>query len=296
VFFLSLQDDLMRLFGSERIMGMMQALKVPEDQPLEQKMLSDAIENAQKRVESNHFRTRLSVLEYDNVMNEQRELIYAERMRVLEGEDLSQKVRNMVVQSVSRSVTEASAHTPVLERASAKQLSLMFQGLFIAPQEVTSVEAKLCGMSHEDASEYLTSLALRVYDVREATFTSPVMRELERVVLLRCVDNNWMDHIDAMHELRRGIGLSGYAQVDPRKEYKRIGADMFEQMISTIRDDTARNIFLVNVRQQREKVAEENPTASDGSLSKTVRKGNKVGRNDPCPCGSGKKYKHCCGK
>ena len=151
-------------------------------------------------------------------------------------------------------------------------------------------------MYHEDAADLLTKIALRTYDVREAAFTPAVMRELERVVLLRAVDKNWMDHIDAMHELRRGIGLSGYAQVDPRKEYKRIGADMFEQMISTIRDDTARNIFLVNVRQQREKVAEENPTASDGTLSKTVRKGNKVGRNDPCPCGSGKKYKHCCGK
>ena len=296
VFFLSLEDDLMRLFGSERIMTMMQALRMPEDQPLEQKMLSDAIENAQKRVESNHFRTRLNVLEYDNVMNEQRELIYGERMRVLEGEDLSQKVRNMVVQSVSRSVIEASAHSAVIERAGAKQLSLMYKGLFINPLEVTSVEEKLHGMTHEDASDYITKLALKAYDAREAAFSSPVMRELERVVLLRCVDNNWMDHIDAMHELRRGIGLSGYAQVDPRKEYKRIGADMFEQMISTIRDDTARNIFLVNVRQQREKVAEENPTASDGTLSKTVRKGTKVGRNDPCPCGSGKKYKHCCGK
>ena len=296
VFFLSLQDDLMRLFGSERINGMMAALKVPEDMPLDQKILTDAIESAQKRVESNHFRTRLNVLEYDNVMNEQRELIYKERMRVLEGEDLSQKIRNMVAESVSRAVTEASAHSHTIERASAKQLSLMYQGLFIAPPEVTSVEAKLCGMSHEDAADLLTKIALRTYDIREAAFTPAVMRELERVVLLRAVDKNWMDHIDAMHELRRGIGLSGYAQVDPRKEYKRIGADMFEQMISTIRDDTARNIFLVNVRQQREKVAEENPTASDGTLSKTVRKGNKVGRNDPCPCGSGKKYKHCCGK
>ncbi|MBR4304730.1 MAG: preprotein translocase subunit SecA [Clostridia bacterium] len=296
VFMLSLEDDLMRLFGSERVMNMMRALRVPEDEALDQKILSDAIESAQKRVESNNFRTRINVLEYDNVMNEQRTLIYAERMRVLSGEDLSGKVRNMVTESISRTVTEASASSPTIERASAKQLSLMYRGLLYAPIEATSVESRLTGMTHEDAAEYLNRLAMQVYDAREAHFGAPVMREMERIVLLNAVDRSWMDHIDSMHELRRGIGLAGYAQVDPRKEYKRIGADMFDQMISSIRDETARGIFLINVQQKREKVAEENDTGDDGSLSKTVRKGNKVGRNDPCPCGSGKKYKHCCGK
>ena len=296
VFMLSLEDDLMRLFGSERVMNMMRALKVPEDEPLDQKILSDAIESAQKRVESNNFRTRINVLEYDNVMNEQRTLIYAERMRVLSGEDLSAKVKGMVTESVSRAVTEASASSPVIERATAKQLSMMYRGLFYPPQMTTSVESKLTGLTHEDAADYLSRMAIQVYDAREEHFTSPVMREMERIVLLNAVDRSWMEHIDSMHELRRGINLSGYAQVDPKKEYKRIGADMFDQMISTIRDETARGIFTINVQQKREKVAQENDTGDDGSLSKTVRKGNKVGRNDPCPCGSGKKYKHCCGK
>ena len=296
VFMLSLEDDLMRLFGSERVMNMMRALKVPEDEPLDQKILSDAIESAQKRVESNNFRTRINVLEYDNVMNEQRTLIYAERMRVLSGEDLSAKVRNMVTESVQRTVREASAGSPTIERASAKQLSLMYRGLFYSPLEATSIESRLTGLTHDDAADLLSRLAMQVYDAREAHFGAPVMREMERIVLLNAVDRSWMDHIDSMHELRRGIGLAGYAQVDPKKEYKRIGADMFDQMISTIRDETARGIYLIGVQQKREKVAEENDTGDDGSLSKTVRKGTKVGRNDPCPCGSGKKYKHCCGK
>ncbi|MBO5973086.1 MAG: preprotein translocase subunit SecA, partial [Clostridia bacterium] len=240
VFMLSLEDDLMRLFGSERVMNMMRALKVPEDEPLDQKILSDAIESAQKRVESNNFRTRINVLEYDNVMNEQRTLIYAERMRVLSGEDLSAKVRNMVTESVQRTVREASAGSPTIERASAKQLSLMYRGLFYSPLEATSIESRLTGLTHDDAAELLSRLAMQVYDAREAHFGAPVMREMERIVLLNAVDRSWMDHIDSMHELRRGICLAGYAQVDPKKEYKRIGADMFDQMISSIRDETAR--------------------------------------------------------
>ncbi len=296
VFYLSLEDDLMRLFGGDRIMSLTHTLKIPEDEPINPKMLSNAIENAQKRVEGNNFRTRLTVLEYDNVMNEQRELIYAERMRVLSGEDVGDKIREMVKESIHRHVLNCAAESHTIEPASAKQLSLMYKGSFIAPLEATSVEAKLCGMTHEEASDYLCGIAMRVYDEREKLFTPELMREIERVVLLRSVDRNWMDHIDAMHELRRGIGLAGYAQVDPRQEYKRVGADMFEQMISAIRDETARYIFLAGVRERREKVAQESATSGDGSLSRTVRKGKKIGRNDPCPCGSGKKYKYCCGR
>ena len=275
---------------------MTKSLKIPEDEPLNQKILSDAIESAQKRVEGNNFHTRLTVLEYDNVMNEQRELIYAERMRVLSGEDVGDKIRNMVRESINRTVVAASAESHTIEPLSAKQLALTYKGYFINPLEVTTVESKLRGMTHGEASDYLCDIAMRVYDEREQRFTPELMREIERVVLLRAVDRNWMDHIDAMHELRRGIGLAGYAQQDPRKEYKRIGADMFEQMISAIRDETARTIFLADVKAKREKVAQESATSGDGSVSRTVRKGKKIGRNDPCPCGSGKKYKHCCGR
>jgi preprotein translocase subunit SecA len=296
-FYLSLEDDLMRLFGSERMVNMMESLGVAEDEPINHKMLSNVIESAQSKVESRHFQSRKQVLEYDDVMNRQRELIYGQRMQVLSGGDLKEQVETMIGSYVTASVTELAAGAAKLERLHAQQITSRFNKVFIDPLEFTSVVQKLTGMTQEAAAEELTRRAMRFYQTKEAALGSPIMRELERVVLLRTVDKYWMDHIDAMEELRRGIGLNAYAQVNPVDEYKRQGFDMFDAMVADVRSETARMIFLANVNIKREKVAKEVSTSSDGTLEKKpVRKGKKVGRNDPCPCGSGKKYKHCCGR
>ena len=296
-FYLSMEDDLMRLFGSERVMGMMNSLGVPEDEPLDHKVLSGAIETAQKKVEGRNFQSRKSVLEYDDVMNRQRELIYGQRMEVLEGKDIQASVSKMVEESIARAVIGIAAGHTTVEKLAAEQLAAKYTKVFIAPEEATSVAVKLEGVTLEEATELLQKRAAAVYAQKEQALGESVMRELERVVLLRVVDLKWMDHIDAMHELRRGIGLNAYAQVDPVQEYKKQGFDMFDAMINEVRDDTARLIFLANVNLQREKVAKESGTSGDGTLEKKpVRKGQKVGRNDPCPCGSGKKYKYCCGR
>ena len=296
-FFLSMEDDLMRLFGTERVAGMINSLGVPEDQPIDHKILSGAIETAQKRVEGRNFLSRKHVLEYDDVMNRQRELIYGQRMEVLEGKDIQDSVMKMVTQSIAQTVSEFAGDNGVLERLGAEQLAAHYTRVFIAPEETTSLVAKLDGMHEDDATELLQKRAFAVYAAKEEALSAPVLRELERVVLLRVVDMKWMAHIDAMHELRRGIGLNAYAQVDPVVEYKKQGFEMFDEMIQEIRNETARLIFVASVNLRREKVAKENPTAGDGTVErKPVKKGQKVGRNDPCPCGSGKKYKQCCGR
>ena len=296
-FYLSMEDDLMRLFGTERVAGMINSLGVPEDQPIDHKILSGAIETAQKRVEGRNFLSRKHVLEYDDVMNRQRELIYGQRMEVLEGKDIQDSVMKMVTQSIAQTVSEFAGDNGVLERLGAEQLAAHYTRVFIAPEETTSVVAKLEGLHEDDATELLQKRAFAVYSAKEEALSAPVLRELERVVLLRVVDMKWMAHIDAMHELRRGIGLNAYAQVDPVVEYKKQGFEMFDEMIQEIRNETARLIFVASVNLRREKVAKENPTAGDGTIErKPVKKGQKVGRNDPCPCGSGKKYKQCCGR
>ena len=248
-------------------------------------------------MESIHFQSRKSVLEYDDVMNHQREIIYGQRMQVLEGMDVSQQVRGMVKFEIEKTVlTTSNGHTQ-LEKLGAQQLAAHYTGVFIAPEEQTSLAVRLEGMTVAEATAWLQDRAEKVYAAKEAALGSDIMRELERVVLLRTVDQKWMDHIDAMSEMRRGIGLNAYAQIDPLKEYKKQGFEMFEAMIDDVKETVARLIFIAKVSMKREQVAKETATSGDGTVeNKPVRKKVKVGRNDPCPCGSGKKYKHCCGK
>ncbi len=301
-FYLSLEDDLMRLFGSERLQGMFDSLGVEEDMPLEHKMLSGAIENAQKKVEGRNFQSRKTVLEYDNVMSHQRELIYKQRAEVLDGAELKPQILGMVREWIAQRVTEVCEGSGAITKEQAERILRTFIGVFIFPGQVVLDSSTHPIRTPQDMTDVLTAKAMDFYEYKEKELGSDIMRELERVVLLKTVDQLWMDHIDAMQELRRGIGLNAYAQVSPIEEYKRQGMDMFDQMISDIRTQTARLIFLARVRgagPQRERVAHETASAGagDGTLAKKpVVKQKKVGRNDPCPCGSGLKYKKCCGK
>ncbi|MEA4919757.1 MAG: preprotein translocase subunit SecA [Clostridiaceae bacterium] len=301
-FYLSLEDDLMRLFGSERIMGMMDTLGVEEDMPIEHKVLSGAIENAQKKVEGRNFQSRKNVLEYDNVMNYQRELIYKQRSDVLDGAELKPQIQSMIREYVSQAVTEITQGGAALTKEQALQVIKTFTGLFIFQGQVVISAEKLASMTVADLIDLMTTKALDYYEYKEKDIGSDIMRELERVVLLKTVDQLWMDHIDAMQELRKGIGLNAYAQVNPIDEYKRQGMDMFDEMIAQIRSRTAKLIFIAKIKgaePQRERVAKETSAAGagDGTIAKKpIQKGKKVGRNDPCPCGSGLKYKKCCGK
>ncbi|MGM9655169.1 MAG: preprotein translocase subunit SecA [Butyricicoccaceae bacterium] len=296
-FYLSLEDDLMHRFGGDRVQGMMASLKVPEDEPINAKMLSGAIENAQARVEGIHFQSRRTVLEYDNVMNHQREIIYGQRMQVLEGMDVQEQLRSMVRFEIERTVLNASGGHEKLEKLASGQIAGHYTGVFIAPEERNALAVRLEGMTVQEATDWLQTRAKKVYDAKEQALGADIMRELERVVLLRVVDKKWMDHIDAMSELRKGIGLNAYAQIDPLKEYKKLGFEMFESMIEEMKCDAARLIFIAQVNMKREQVAKVTGTSGDGTVQrKPIVKKNKVGRNDPCPCGSGKKYKHCCGR
>ena len=312
-FFLAMTDDVMRLFGSERIMGMMETLGVDDDTPLDHKMLSGAIEQAQKTVESRNFQTRKSVLEYDDVMNQQRNIIYDERRKVLDGEDLREHINGMIREFITGTVSD-SLHGGSVENAEHLAETLApFEKLFLRRGEL-SMDSFSGRINSEKLSDALYEIAQRVYDEREKEFGLdpngvPVMRELERVIMLRVVDEYWMDHIDAMAELKRGIGLRGYGNIKPIDAYKHEGFDMFEAMINGIREETVRRIYTVRVRKeapiQRRAVAK-NAAANVGGepvKKKPVRKVAKPGRNDPCPCGKMKpdgsrrlKYKECCGR
>ncbi len=298
-FFLSMEDDLMRLFGSERVMGLMDSFGIDDDTPIDQKMLSGAIESAQKKVEGRNFQTRKSVLEYDNVMNTQREVIYGQRRKVLDGENLKSSIVSMIEDVIRRTVTGFTGEHDYIDPDQAREVVAKFENVFITPGTMTFTRDDLNDMTPEAFASLLIAEAMKVYDAKEAALGSEIMRELERVVLLRMVDSKWMDHIDAMQELRQGIGLRAFGQMDPVVEYKREGYDMFEEMIASIREDTVRMIFVARVAQ-REQVAK--PTSESGAAGaeeakpQPVKKGAKVGRNDPCPCGSGKKYKKCCGR
>ena len=298
-FFLSMEDDLMRLFGSERVMGLMDSFGIDDDTPIDQKMLSGAIESAQKKVEGRNFQTRKSVLEYDNVMNTQREVIYGQRRKVLDGENLKSSIVSMMEDVIRRTVTGFTGEHDYIDPDQAREVVAKFENVFITPGTMTFTRDDLNDMTPEAFASLLIAEAMKVYDAKEAALGSEIMRELERVVLLRMVDSKWMDHIDAMQELRQGIGLRAFGQMDPVVEYKREGYDMFEEMIASIREDTVRMIFVARVAQ-REQVAK--PTSESGAAGaeeakpQPVKKGAKVGRNDPCPCGSGKKYKKCCGR
>ena len=293
-FYLSLEDDLMRLFSSDRIMNMMNALGLDEDTPIDAKILSGAVENAQSSVESRHFRSRKNVLEYDNVMNTQREVIYAQRQKVLDGEDLRENMLTILKDQVDTAVAEAlSENAGIVNDDALNTLEKAMGGLYIPK------DAKLTSDNAHDLSEEIYNLALKVYEEKETAIGSPMMRELERVIMLRVVDEYWMDNIDAMDELKQGITLRAYGQHDPVIAYKEEGYQMFEAMVASIREETLRRIFLAQLRPaqeiKREKVAKETGTSGDSVMKqKPVRSEKKAGPNDPCPCGSGKKYKKCC--
>ena len=302
-FYLSLEDDIMRLFGSERVMGMMEKLGVDEDTPIDAKILSNAIENAQKQVESRNFQTRKTVLEYDDVMNTQRKVIYEQRRKVLDGENLKESVQTMLSTVIS---TEVQAHMGELKHMDAenwREVCAQFRGLFLRPDEFKFTDEELQQYDAQALTNLLQERASDIYARKEAELGEPLMRELERVMMLRVVDEYWMDNIDAMQELRQGIGLRAYGQNDPVVAYKKEGYEMFESMIAAIQAETIRRIFLARVQVgattvKRERVAKVTgeSAGSDGTVKKQpVKKGQKVGRNDPCPCGSGKKYKKCCG-
>ena len=302
-FYLSLEDDIMRLFGSERVMGMMEKLGVDEDTPIDAKILSNAIENAQKQVESRNFQTRKTVLECDDVMNTQRKVIYEQRRKVLDGENLKESVQAMLSTVIS---TEVQAHMGELKHMDAenwREVCAQFRGLFLRPDEFKFTDEELQQYDAQALTDLLQERASDIYARKEAELGEPLMRELERVMMLRVVDEYWMDNIDAMQELRQGIGLRAYGQNDPVVAYKKEGYEMFESMIAAIQAETIRRIFLARVQVgattvKRERVAKVTgeSAGSDGTVKKQpVKKGQKVGRNDPCPCGSGKKYKKCCG-
>ncbi|MDY3711084.1 MAG: preprotein translocase subunit SecA [Agathobaculum sp.] len=300
-FYISLEDDLMRLFGSERIQNMMDSLGIADDEPIDQKILSGAIENAQKKIESRNFATRKHVLEYDDVLNTQRQTIYSQRLQVLEGKDVKDSILRMIDDTVANAVHAAIGEHTVIEPSMVEQARRPFIGVFLRPEDCTFTPEECDDLTAERLTECLAAQAHRVYEAKEQALTPAIMRELERVVLLKNVDSKWMDHIDAMTELRSGIGLRAYGQHDPVVEYKREGFDLFDAMIDSIREDTVRMIFLAQVRTReepkREQVAKETAAAGadDGTVQKQPKRvGKKVGPNDPCPCGSGKKYKKCC--
>ena len=301
-FYLSLEDDLLRLFGGERITNLMDRMNLDEDTPIENKMLSKSIENAQTSVESRNFQSRKATLEYDDVMNKQREIIYGQRKQVLDGRNLKDTIFGMIRSGISNQVTLHTGEHGTLDEDGVREILGSLEGMYFPRGMVTETPAELAAMGEDELTELFFNAAVTTYERKEEAVTSPIMRELERVVLLRVVDEYWMDHIDAMQELRQGIRLRAYAQVNPIDAYKKESLEMFEEMISAIQDETVRRIFSARIKSEaevkRERVAEGivATTAGDGSVKKQPRKVQKIGRNDPCPCGSGKKYKQCCGR
>ncbi len=315
-FFIAMTDDVMRLFGSQRVMGMMEALGLDEDTPIDNKMLSNAIEQAQKTVESRNFQARKNTLEYDDVMNVQRNIIYEQRRKVLDGEDLRGYVGNMITDVIRGDVASAFGAVGYPESAGQLEEALEpFYQMFLTRGQITVPESGLSSLTVDDLSGKLRGIAEQVYARREAEFGSlpdgtPVMRELERVIMLRVVDEYWMEHIDAMDDLRQGIGLRAYGNVKPVDAYKQEGFEMFEAMIEGIKNEVVRRIFTVRVRKEQTierraaAKANVNNVGGDGTVKRQpIKKVKKPGRNDPCPCGKWKadgsrplKYKECCGR
>ena len=305
-FYLSLEDDLMRLFGSDKIKGMMDKLGMEEDEPIENKIVTSSIENAQKKVEERNFNIRKMVLEYDDVMNQQREVIYKERRKVLDQEDLRSTVMEFTHKIVDRAMSMYCPPESYSEDWDLKNLVRYCEEYFAPFGELK--EEKLADLGRDEIGEYLHKLADDIYASREEEISPEIMRELENLVMLKVVDNHWMEHLDAMDMLREGVGLRAYGQKDPLVEYKFEAFDMFEAMIEAIEDDVVKYMYRVNVVSQPmmtmddplENATMNNPTVdtTDGEAVKepVVNNGPEIGRNDPCPCGSGKKYKNCCGK
>lgn len=307
-FYISLEDDLMRLFGGERIAGLMNRLNIDEDTPIENNMLSNTIENAQRKVEARNFSTRKNVLQYDDVMNRQRELIYNQRDQVLDGDNVKDEIIKMMHQSVEDTVETYLPESETHEQWNIVGLHDNYMGWLLTEEDLQYSEDEIKTLSKDDIKADLIKKVDDLCAFREELFGENVTRELERVVMLKCVDVQWMDHIDAMEQLKRGIHLRGYAQRDPVIEYRNEGYDMFDQMIANIRDDTTRlflsaNIKVVDEQEAPKEMIESGANAaveiSDPNEEENTSDSNqthqKAGRNDPCPCGSGKKYKKCCG-
>ena len=298
-FYISLEDDLMRLFGGDRVTSIMERMDLDEDTPIESKMLSRAIEQAQTTVESRNFQTRKSVLEYDDVMNKQREIIYGQRKQVLDGMDVKGIIMGMMESAIGHQVRSAFMGQDHLDMVQCKELLRGLEGLYFTKYTVKIDESQLPTLTEDDFIDMFTKAAADFYEKKEQEITPPVMRELERVVLLRVVDEYWMDHIDAMQDLRQGIRLRAYAQTNPVDAYKKESLEMFEEMIDAMKEETVRRLYSVRLRQneevKRERVASgmtEN-VGGDGTVKKRPTKVVKVGRNDLCPCGSGLKWKKC---
>ena len=298
-FYISLEDDLMRLFGGDRVTSLMERMDIDEDTPIESKMLSRAIEQAQTTVESRNFQTRKSVLEYDDVMNKQREIIYGQRKQVLDGMDVKGIIMNMMNGAISDLVHTAFLGSEHLDMAACRDLLHSVEGVYFPKYTVKIDEDQLKTMTQQDFTDLFTAAAADYYAKKEAEITPPVMRELERVILLRVVDEYWMEHIDAMQDLRQGIRLRAYAQTNPVDAYKKESLEMFEEMVNAMKEETVRRLYSVRLRQnqevKRERVASgitEN-VGGDGTVKKRPTRVVKVGRNDLCPCGSGLKWKKC---
>ena len=298
-FFISLEDDLMRLFGSEKLMDIFNALGVPEGEQIQHKMLTSAIEKAQKKIEGNNFGIRKNLLEYDQVMNDQREIIYKERRRVLDGENMRDAIFKMITDRVENCVDTCISSDIPKEEWDLNELTQLILSMIpmqaVTPEDVDSVK------NNKEMKHLLKERAVKLYEAKETEFPEPEQfRELERVVLLKVIDRKWMDHIDDMDQLRQGIGLQSYGQRDPLVEYKMAGFDMFDEMTASIQEDTIRLLYHVKIEQkvEREQVAKVTGTNKDESATNTPKKraAAKVYPNDPCPCGSGKKYKQCCGR
>ena len=300
-FFLSVEDDLMRIFAGDRLENMMRTLKVEEDMPIESKMLTKIIESSQKKVEGNNFSIRKNTLNYDDVMNAQREIIYKQRAQVLDGEDLHESILKMMEELITDTVNKYLIDEDVKDDWNIVGLKDHFLGWLIGPEDLTFEDDELQSVTKADIISALNEKAAEIYQAKEEAYGSEVMRELERVILLKVVDTKWMAHIDDMEELKKGIGLRSYGQKNPVIEYRYEGFEMFDAMVEAIREDTIRMLLTVKLRKneapEREQVAKPdapNAGSGDGSFSESAKSARKVGDNDPCPCGSGKKYKKCC--
>ena len=298
-FFISLEDDLMRLFGSEKLLGMFNALGVPEGEQIQHKMLTSAIEKAQKKIEGNNFGIRKNLLEYDQVMNDQREIIYDERRRVLNGESMRDVIYKMITDRVEAAVDTCISSEPPPEEWDVNELNQLLIPLI--PLEPLTPESIKEYKNNKELKHSLKEKAVKLYEAKEAEFPeSEAVRELERVILLKVIDRKWMDHIDDMDQLRQGIGLQAYGQKDPLVEYKMSAYEMFDAMSAAIQEDTLKLLYHVSMEQkvEREEVAKVTGTNKDDSVQNAPQKREekKIYPNDPCPCGSGKKYKQCCGR
>ena len=300
-FFLSVEDDLMRILAGDRLENMMRTLKVEEDMPIESKMLTKIIESSQKKVEGNNFSIRKNTLNYDDVMNAQREIIYKQRAQVLDGEDLHESILKMMEELITDTVNKYLIDEDVKDDWNIVGLKDHFLGWLIGPEDLTFEDDELQSVTKADIISALNEKAAEIYQAKEEAYGSEVMRELERVILLKVVDTKWMAHIDDMEELKKGIGLRSYGQKNPVIEYRYEGFEMFDAMVEAIREDTIRMLLTVKLRKneapEREQVAKPdapNAGSGDGSFSESAKSARKVGDNDPCPCGSGKKYKKCC--